>query len=57
MVKIQVGSTTTTYGSDGKITGVTRKPSYLILEDGTEKELTEEEAQAYGIGRNDETSD
>jgi hypothetical protein len=54
MGQIEVGSTLTTYGPDGEIKSITKKPSYLILEDGTKKELTEEEAKAYGIGREQE---
>lgn len=53
MVKIQVGCTTTNYGPNGEVTGVTEKPSYLIKEDGTKVELTKEQAKAYGIGRDE----
>jgi hypothetical protein len=50
MVKIQVGSTTTTFGPNGEVLSVTEKPSYLIKEDGTKVELSKEEAKKYGIG-------
>ena len=50
MVKIQVGSTTTTFGPNGEVLSVNEKPSYLIKEDGTKVELTKEEAKKYGIG-------
>jgi len=49
MVKIQVGSTTTTFGPNGEKT-VTEKPSYLIQDDGSKVELTKEQAKKYGIG-------
>lgn len=51
MAKIQVGSTTTTYGSNGEILDVIKKPSYLIQEDGTKIELSEEQAKKFGIGK------
>ncbi len=51
MVKIQVGSTTTTFGKNGEVISVIKKPSYLIKDDGTKIELTDEEAKEYGIGR------
>jgi len=50
MVKIQVGSTTTTFGTNGEVTSVIKKPSFLINEDGTKTELTDEQAKEYGIG-------
>jgi len=50
MVKIQVGSTVTTFGPNGEKT-VVEKPSYLIKDDGTKVELTKEQAKQYGIGR------
>ena len=50
MAKIQVGSTTTTFGPNGEITSVKEKPSYLIKEGGTKIELTKEQAKEYGIG-------
>lgn len=53
MVKIQVGSTTTTYGPNGEVTGTVEKPSYLVQEDGKKVELTKEQAKAYGIGRDE----
>lgn len=51
MAKIQVGSTATTFGPNGEVVSETKRPSYLINDDGTKRELTEEEAKAYGIGR------
>jgi len=51
MGKIQVGSTTTTFGPNGEIINVTKKPSYLIKDDGEKIELTEEQAKEYGIGK------
>lgn len=50
MAKIQVGSTTTTFGPNGEVTSVIKKPSFLINEDGTKTELTDEQAKEYGIG-------
>lgn len=54
MAKIQVGSTTTKFGPNGEVTSIERKPSYLIKEDGSKKELTKEEEKAYGIGTDEE---
>lgn len=51
MAKIQVGSTTTHYDSNGEVINQTERPSYLIEKDGTKVELTKEEAKKYGIGR------
>lgn len=51
MAKIQVGSTVTTFGPNGEVADVIKKPSYLINEDGTKTELTEEQAKEYGIGK------
>lgn len=53
MVKIQVGSTTTYYGTKGEVLLETEQPSYLIREDGTKVALTPEEAKAYGIGKDE----
>lgn len=54
MAKIEVGSAVTTYGPNGEVESVKEQPSYLIKEDGTKKELTKEEAKAYGIGNSNE---
>lgn len=53
MVKIQVGSTMTTFDKDGNVTSQTEKPSYLVKEDGSKQELSKEEAKVYGIGRDE----
>lgn len=50
MATIQVGSIITTYGTNGEVTSITEKPSYLIKDDGTKIELSKEEAKKYGIG-------
>lgn len=51
MATIEVGSTTTTFGLNGEVTSTTKKPSYLINDDGTKTELSDEEAKKYGIGK------
>lgn len=48
-MKIQVGSTITTFGPSGEET-VVEKPSYLIKDDGTKVELTKQQAKELGIG-------
>lgn len=53
MATIQVGSITTTFDKDGNVKSVVKKPSYLILEDGTKVELSEEEAKKHGIGNSE----
>lgn len=53
MAIIEVGSTTTTFGPNGEVTSVTKKPSYLVNGDGTKQELTDEEAKGYGIGKDE----